>query len=78
MAKRKSQRVFSDDATGTLKIVLSSIPPQLFSKRQKTGCRLGCFIFSPFFFKLKMHGVSSDQISVTIKETKIVCRFNVV
>ena len=29
------QRVFSDDAAGTLKIVLNPISPKLFSERQK-------------------------------------------
>ena len=31
---------------------------------------LGCFIFSLFFFEIKNARVSSDRISVTMKETK--------
>ena len=33
------QRVFSDDAPGTLNNRLNSIPSELFSERQKTGGR---------------------------------------
>ena len=38
---------------------------------------VGCFIFS-LFLKLKMHGVSSDRITVTMKAQALFFRLNVV
>ena len=37
--KKNYQRVFSEDATGTLRNRFNPIMPELFSERQKTGGR---------------------------------------